>query len=367
MAKARFWTIFTALAALACAGLWFYPQLQQRIGLSAFETGRSANAEPVPDAAPTVVEAVPVRVETVVDELQAVGTLRPDEAVTVAPEIAGRIERIAFREGQKVAAGDVLVELDTAIMRAELAKSRSDLTLARANHQRSVTLAREGMAAQRTRDESLAALQTAEAAVALAEARLQKMTIRAPLSGVIGLRSVSIGAYVVPGQAIVELAAVDPLKLEFRVPELALLSLRQGQPLRVIVDALPGRSFEGTIYAIDPIVDPGGRAIRMRARIPNPAGELSPGLFARVSLIVDRRENAVLVPESAVFAQGGQHYVYRIVDRHARLTGIELGTRRPGLVEVRSGLDRDQLVVSAGHQQLRDGERVEILAPGAGA
>ena len=225
----------------------------------------------------------------------------------------------------------------------------------------------EGQDAAQQSQKVMAALQTAEAAVALAEARLQKMTIRAPLSGVIGLRSVSVGAYVTPGQAIVELADIDPLKLEFRVPELALPSLRQGQPLRVTVDALPGRSYEGTIDAIDPIVDASGRAIRMRARIPNPSGELSPGLFARVALIVDRRENAILVPESAVFAQGRQHYVYRVVDRHARLTGVELGTRRPGLVEVRSGLDRDDLVVSAGHQQLRDGGRVDILAPGAGA
>src|SRR5690606_17642676 len=148
----------------------------------------------------------------------------------------------------------------------------SDLTLARANHERMVTLSREGMAARQSRDEAMAALRSAEAGLALAEARLEKTTIRAPLSGVVGLRSVSVGAYVTAGQAIVELADVDPIKLDFRVPELVLSELRTGQPIRVTVDARPGKSFEGTIYAIDPIVEIAGRAIRLRARIPNPDG-----------------------------------------------------------------------------------------------
>jgi membrane fusion protein (multidrug efflux system) len=313
------------------------------------------------------VEAARVIVDTVVEDLQAVGTLRPDEAVTVVPEIAGRVERIAFKEGQVVAAGDVLVKLDDSILVAERAKARSDLTLARANHERALKLAGQGMGTIRARDEALGAFQAAQANLALAEARLEKSTIRAPLSGVLGLRSVSVGAYVAPGERIVELADIDPIKLDFRVPELALTDLRAGQRVHVALDALPGRSFEGEIYAIDPIVDVAGRAIRLRARIPNPRRELSPGLFARVRLVVERRENALLVPESAVFARDGKPFVYRVVDGRAVLTAVALGQRRPGEVELRRGVGRDDVVVTAGQQQVRDGAALEVEFPGRGA
>ncbi len=137
--------------------------------------------------------------------------------------------------------------------------------------------------------------------------------------------------------------------------------LRTGQPIRVTVDARPGKTFEGTIYAIDPLVEVAGRAIRLRARIPNPDGELSAGLFARVDVAVGRRENAIVVPESAVFSRGQKRFVYRIVDDRPVLTEVELGQRRPGRVEIRSGLGNDDTVVRAGQQQLRDGARVEVI------
>src|SRR5690606_6629421 len=159
----------------------------------------------------------------------------------------------------------------------------------------------------------------------------------------------------------------DPIKVDFRVPELVLSSLRAGQAIRVTVDALPGETFEGEIFVIDPIVDENGRAVRLRARIPNPDRVLKPGLFARVRIVIDRRENAVLVPESAVFAEGRQRFVYRVVDGRAALTPIELGHRRPGEVEVVAGLAAGDVVVTAGHQQIRDGARVEVINRGAGS
>lgn len=376
--KWRFWLVLAALSAAAVAASLKYPDVDLRevrkllglrgqaapVGAPAGE--RTADSPPGP-LAPITVETARVQVQPLVESIRAVGGLLPDEAVTVVSEIAGRIERIAFREGQRVAAGDLLVQLDASVLKAELARSRSELTLSRANNERFAKLAREGMASPRSRDEALAALQAAEAGIALAEARLAKTTIRAPLSGVVGLRSVSAGAYVEPGQAIVELADTDPMKLDFRVPELALPALRNGQQVNVTIDALPGRRFEGTVYAIDPIVEVGGRAIRLRARIPNPKGELAPGLFARVEIVVDRRERAVLIPDSAVFARGDKRYVYRVVDGKARLTEIGLGVRRPGRVEVLAGLSEGDTVVTAGHQQLRDQAPVDAAAPRAGA
>ena len=367
MRKQRFRLTLAVLAVAALAGAYYYAQ---RIGgTPAWRPAVDASAQAAtPRASQAVaVEAKRVSVGMVVEDLRAVGTLRPNEAVTVVSEIAGRVERIGFREGQPVSAGDVLIELDGSILRAELAKARSDLTLARANHERAAALATRGMSTQRSLDEARAALQAAQADIALAQARLEKATIRAPLSGVVGLRSVSVGAYVTPGERIVELADVDPVKVDFRVQELALSELRRGQPIRVTVDALPGKAFEGEIDAIDPIVDVAGRAIRLRARIPNPRGELSPGLFARVQIVVERREGALLVPESAVFAEGARRFVYRVLDGRAALTAVELGQRRPGEVEVRKGLGRDDVVVTAGHQQLRDGAAVDVREPAEGA
>lgn len=366
--KAGFWLGFAALAAIVVGGAYYaydHARPEGGTGASGYATA-STQAAPGPSQRVVAVEAESVRIDTVVEDLRAVGTLRPDEAVTVAPEIAGRVERIGFREGEAVKAGDVLVELDASILRAERAKARADLTLARANHERAIALAGQGMGTLRARDEAVGAYQAAEANLALAEARLQKATITAPLSGVVGLRSVSVGAYVAPGERIVELAGIDPIKLDFRVPELALSSVRRGQRVRVTLDALPGKVFEGGIYAIDPIVDVSGRAIRLRARIPNPQGELSPGLFARVQLVVERREGSLLVPESAVFAAEQKQFVYRVVDGRAVRTEVVLGQRRPGFVEIRNGLGRADVVVTAGHQKLREGSRLQVAAPAKG-
>jgi len=203
----------------------------------------------------------------------------------------------------------------------------------------------------------------AKANLALAQARLEKASIAAPFSGIVGLRAVSAGAYVTPGDRLVGLADIDPIKVDFRVPELVLSSLRVGQVIHLTVDAIPGKTFEGKIYAIDPTVDVNGRAVRLRARIANPDRLLFPGLFARVQIVIERRENAVLVPESAVFSRGHERLVYRVVDGRAVLTKIELGQRRPGEVEVTDGLGHDAMVVTAGHQKLRDGARVEIVDP----
>lgn len=359
MARLRFWLILAALGAALAGGLWYWQQAPLRAAPSPEAPKKGAEARPV------AVEVSTVTVDTVVEELQAVGSLQPNEAVSIAPEIAGRIERIAFREGETVKAGEVLVQLDAAILKAELAKARSDLALAKANLERAVTLAGQGMGTLRARDEAQGAHQAAQANLELAEARLAKATLRAPLSGRVGLRAVSPGAYVAPGQRIVDLTSTHPLKLDFRVPELALTHLRPGLPVRITLDALAGRAFEGEITAIDPVVEVAGRSLQVRARVPNPKGELAPGLFARVQVVVARRENALLVPESAVFAREAKPHVYRVEGERARRVPVELGQRRPGFVEVRAGLAPGAVVVTAGQQQLREGARATIAKPAA--
>jgi membrane fusion protein (multidrug efflux system) len=360
MSKGVFWTA-VGIAVLAAAGGYHY--------ISQQDTGPApgANAAPSGERRAVVVEAEPVTVDTVTEDIRAVGTLQANEAVFISSEIAGRIRAFGFGEGDSVNAGAVLVELDADILRAELAKVESDLTLAEANLQRANTLARQGTGTLRARDEAVAAQQAATANLALARARLDKATITAPFAGVVGLRSVSAGAYIIPGDRLVQLSDIDPVKVEFRVPELLLSSLRAGQSIRVTVDALPDRQFDGEIYVIDPLVDANGRAVRLRARIANPDRVLFPGLFARVQIVVERRDNSVLVPESAVFARGDKHFVYRVEADRAVLTEVVLGLRRTGQAEIRRGLGLQDMIITAGHQQVRNGGLVELAATGTGS
>lgn len=356
MGKGAFWSALGGLALLAGGGAVFHYVSAKS---SPPAPGSSAQAVRSTGAA---VEAVPVLVDTVTEDLRAVGTLQPNESVVIAPEIAGRVVKIAFREGESVKSGEVLVELDAVMLQAELDKARSDLALAQANQERAQALAKQGVGTQRARDETQAAFQAAQANLALAEARLQKTSLTASLSGVVGLRTVSVGAYVTPGQRLVELVETDPLKVDFRVPELAAAQLKVGQTILVTADAVPGAVFNGKIYAIDPIVDVNGRAIRLRAQVDNPDRRLSPGFFARIRVVIEQRENAVLVPESAVFPMGGKTLVYRVVNGRAVQTEVTLGLRRPGQVEVRRGLSPTDTVVKAGQQRLRDGASVQVVA-----
>lgn len=330
-------------------------------------TVQEAKAAPSPARAGVAVETATAEQGKVVEDIRAFGTLVANESVEVSTEIPGRVARMPFREADRVEAGAVLIELDAEILRAELAKARSDLALATANHDRARTLAQQGTGTLRARDEAEAAFHAARANLVLAEARLSKTVVTAPFAGVVGFRAVSVGAYVSPGDRIVELASIDPLKVDFRVSEVFLPHLRVGLPIRMTVDARPGESIDGEIVAVDPIVDVNGRAVRLRARVPNPEGRLLPGMFARIRIVVEERPQAVLVPEAALFRDGEDVYVYRLEAGKAVRAKVAIGRRLPGQVEVQSGIGSGTVVVTAGHQQLRDGSRVQVVAGPGGS
>ena len=344
------------IVAVAVASYWF---LLRRSGDSSRPVTQAAE-KPVTPA--VFVETVQAQTGTVTREITAVGTLRSNESVMVKPEIAGRIASIHFTEGEAVRQGARLVTLDDSVFKAELAQAEARLDLGRRNNARALELFERRVATARTRDEAVATLRTGEAEVALARARLEKTRINAPFSGVLGLRRVSVGDYVNPGQDIVNLEDIDPIKVDFRVPESALRLLREGQRIEVQVDAFPGQAFQGEVYAIDPQVDVQGRSVLARARLPNPERKLKPGLFARVALIVEQRENATIIPEQAIVPLEGRSAVFRVVDGMARLTEIETGQRRGGQVEVLSGLRPGETVVTAGQIKLRDGVPVTMAA-----
>jgi membrane fusion protein (multidrug efflux system) len=296
------------------------------------------------------------------DDLWSVGSLRSDESVQISAEVAGRISEILFKEGEEVKAGDVLLKLDDALANADLTDVRARLVLAQSNYERAQTLSRSGSGTERVLDESTAALETARAAVQLAETRLAKLTITAPFPGRVGLRTLSIGAYAVPGTPIVNLEKIDQLKLDFRVPETVLTQVSSDQEVEATVDAHPGRKFAGKVYAIDPQVDVNGRSLRIRARIDNADLALRPGLFARVIIKGLEERDVVRVPESAVVPRGDDKLVYTIVGGKAKENKVSVGRRRAGEVEILQGIDAGTQVVISGQMNLKDGTPVEIVA-----
>jgi membrane fusion protein (multidrug efflux system) len=279
--------------------------------------------------------------------------------VIIRPELAGRIADIRFEEGERVTRGQPLIVLDDTIYRAELEEVRAALELSRANHERAIDLLKRGAGTTKARDEALAELRANEAALALAQARLDKSVIRAPFEGMIGLRKVSVGDFVAVGQDMVNLEQIDPLKADFRVGEVYLGAVRPGQRIVLGVDAFPGEQFAGEVYAIDPLIDESGRSIVLRARLPNPDARLRPGLFVRVMLVLNERTDAIQVPEQALVPQGQDQFVFRVVDGKAALTKITTGIRRDGMVEIVEGLGPEDEVVTAGQLKLRDGAPVK--------
>jgi membrane fusion protein (multidrug efflux system) len=307
-----------------------------------------------------IVEASRVAVVRLAQALTPVGSLGSDEAVVLRPVVAGRVAEIGFREGEQVSKGQVLVRLDDSVQKADLDRARANLTLSKTKHERAVDLRNKGFVSSQALDELENSVKVAEADAQLMTARVNKMTLRAPFSGTIGLRQASVGDYVKEGQDIVNLESLDPLKVDFRLPELALSQVKNGQTLQIALDALPDRTYEGKVFAINPLIDANGRALVIRAQVPNRDGKLRPGMFARVRLFTNDNKEAIVIPEEALFPVGDDKYVYKVVEGKAQRQKVEIGQRREGRVEILNGLKTEDVVVTAGVIKLREGVAVSV-------
>lgn len=311
------------------------------------------------------VEAQQVETDTIEKTLKAVGSLQSDESIVLSTEISGLVKTIPFSEGQQVEAGQILVKLDDSVLQAELDRARASLELSRANFQRAKVLLEDDAISEREKDEAYAKWQLDQANVRLAEANLAKTVVRAPFAGRLGLRNVSPGAYLRPGDPIVKIDAIDPIKVDFNIPEGFARQVQVGQTVQVSVDAVPGVSFPGEVIAIAPQLDTTGRSVLVRARLENDKNILNPGMFARIALVLERRSEALMVPEEALIAQGEQQLVYKVVDGKVVAVPVALGIRKDGRVEVREGLEAGDTVITAGHIKVRPGMPVTVL-PAAG-
>lgn len=345
-----------ALVAVAGGGYW----VGQRRNTDAAAPKAAIAAPPSSAGGSVSVEASKVARLALPQGITAVGSLRSDESVTLRPEVAGRISAIQFREGQRVTKGTPLVRLDTAVAEAEAQQARANLTLAQQKHTRALDLEKKGFISGQAKDEAENNLRVAEASLALAEAKLAKLTILAPFTGIIGLRSVSVGDYVKEGADMVNLEAVDPLKVDFRVPEIYLTQLGVGQSLQLTLDAIPGKTYEGKVFAINPLLDAAGRSVVIRAQVKNQDAVLRPGMFTRVRLFTRDLQETLVVPEQAIVPQGEEWFVYRVVDGKAQRTKVDIGQRRDGKAEILKGLQDGDMVVTAGQLKLREGVPVQI-------
>jgi membrane fusion protein, multidrug efflux system len=311
---------------------------------------------------PTPVEVVSLKPTAVKEDLQAVGSLRSNESVILRPEVSGRIAAIGFKDGQVVRKGQMLVALDATLNEAEVAQAKAEYDLALSNLKRSEDLASRKFISSSAQETATSNAQVAEAKLKLAQARLSKMRIIAPFDGAVGIRSVSLGDYVKDGTDLVNVEDVRVLKVDFRLPERNFTQIRVGQTVEVVADALPGERWQGQIEAINPKVDANGRSLEIRARLDNTSGQLRPGMFVRVRVIVGERGNALLVPEEAIVPQGEEFYVYKVVEGAAQRVPVKIGVRRDAMVEIVQGLAAGDQVVTAGMRLTRDGQPVRVLS-----
>ena len=318
-----------------------------------------------------MVEATKVRQMTMRDDAEAVGSLRSRRSVVLRPEISGRITQLNFSDGQRVRKGQLLVQLDDQLPRAQVQQSRAELSIARANHKRNQELVAQGFISQRSVDESAANLEVAEAKLALAEATAQRLRIVAPFDGVAGIRGVNVGDYLKDGADIVNVEDLDAVYVDFRLPERLQNKVKTGQTARVAFDALPGVQYSAVVLAINPQIDADGRSLAVRGCIDNRRLQLRPGMFARVTAVFGERSDANVVPEEAIVPDGAAPYVLRVVagpeegSQVAKRTPVRLGARTPGFVEVVEGLSPMDVVITAGQQRLqRDGMAVRVVELG---
>jgi len=313
---------------------------------------------------PVGVEVVSAKSGKVQDLVAAVGTLRANQSVVIRPEIAGRIAKLSFSDGERIPAGRVLVQLDTSVPAAELEQVRAERALAVAKYERAVELAQKNFVSAQARDEAGANLQVVDARLSLARARLEKSSILAPFGGIVGLRNVALGDFVKDGAELVTLEDTSSMKVDLRLPERVIGRLRRGQVLEVSVEALPGRTFKASIDALDATVDANGRSILVRGRIPNTDEILRTGMFARAQVVLGERNDAVLVPEESIVPQGPDLFVWRVLDGKASKVKVRAGVRRDSQVEIVEGVASGESIVIAGQLKLnRDGQEIRIIDP----
>jgi membrane fusion protein (multidrug efflux system) len=301
---------------------------------------------------------------SVTDEAVASGTLRANETVTLRSEVAGRVVRLGFTDGARVSKGVILVALDSSLSTAEAEQARAELSLSKANFDRTAELAQRNFVSASAKDQAAANLKVQEARLKLAEAKLAKSDIRAPFNGVMGLRNLSPGDFVKDGADLAIIEDLSTMKVDVRLPERYFGRVKPGMPILLTLDSMPGKTFKAKLTAIDAQIDANGRSLLARGQLANPDGALRTGMFARARLVLRENPEALVIPEEALIPQGAEVFVYRVDAGKAQRIAVKPGLRTDGKVEILSGLSEGDQVVTAGQLRLqRDGQEVRVIDP----
>jgi len=354
MLKRLILMLVVVLALLGGLGFFKYRQISAAIAM-----GKSY-APP-----PTAVTTLVAKREIWPSTLNVIGTAEAIQGVTVSADLPGTVGKINFESGQQVKAGDVLVELDTRQERAQLAAAEAAYDLAKITYARQQQLVKEGVVARTEYDNALAQQKSTEANVGEIKATIERKTIRAPFSGILGLRQVNLGQYMAAGQAIVSLQALNPIYVNFGVPQQTTSQMKVGRSLRITSDDLPGMEFSGRVTAVDSVVDQTTRNIQVQATLTNPGSKLRPGMFVQVQVALGQSRDVISLPASAInYAPYGDS-VYVVSQMQDPKTGktyqgvrqqfVKVDGSRGDQVAVVSGVNPGDEIVSSGVFKLRNG------------
>ncbi|MGA0609216.1 efflux RND transporter periplasmic adaptor subunit [Caldimonas sp. KR1-144] len=321
-------------------------------------------AAPTAAGGPAAVEVAQALRQSLTDDTTAVGSLTARQGVVVRPEVSGRIVQLGFQDGERVRRGQLLVQMDDSLPRAQLQQAQAQASIARTTLARNKELVAQNFVTQSVVDQAQSNLEVAQAQVALAQAQLEKLRILAPFDGVAGIRKVNVGDYLKDGADIVALQDVSSLYVDFRLPERFTARVKPGQSVAMQFDALPGQDFEARVDALESVIDADGRSLAVRARLAQPAAALKPGMFARVRVVLAERSGAVMVPEEALVPQGGKQFVVKVVEGAqgpvSQRLEVATGLRRAGKVEILNGVAHGDTVVTAGQARLMRGDGVPL-------
>lgn len=332
--------------------LWFY------LGSPDAVMERQGDTQPVAVIAQTTTK------EPFVDSIQALGTARANQSVEITAQVSSKVEEILFEEGSTVEAGKVLLRLEADAVRANLTAAQATLVESQSLYQRNMELGASGAVSASQLQQLEAQMRADKARVAAAQAALSDRVIRAPFSGRVGLRQISVGGLIQPGTVITTLDDTDPIKLDFSVPELFIGTLEPGQTIEAQTAAYPNAVFDGQVKSVATRVDPVTRSVTVRALLPNPAHLIKPGMFLTVDLI-RKTAPALMIPEQAVVPENEKQFVFVIEDGTAKKREVQTGRRRPGEVEIIEGLSAGETIVVEGVQKVRDGAPVALASDAA--
>jgi membrane fusion protein, multidrug efflux system len=358
MAKRMILMLTVTVAVLAVLGFLKFQQFQAA-------AAQAAGFQPPPEAVTTIV----AQPEEWPDTLAVIGTTAAVQGVTVSADLPGLVARISFESGQSVRQGDVLVELDTREEQAQLAAAEAQRELARLNFERMQALVVDGAISRADYDRAAAEQKSSDARVGEITAGIARKTIRAPFSGVLGIRQVNLGQYLSAGDPVVPLQSLHPIYVNFGIPQQDTARVRVGGRIRVTTDNLSGVEFTGRVTAIDSVVSPETRNVQVQATVPNPGGKLRPGMFVQTSFVTGATRSNVSLPASAISYAPFGDSVFVLADmkgpggqtyRGARQQFVKLGPSRGDRVAVLSGVNPGDEVVTSGTFKLRNGAAVHV-------